>query len=37
LPAGATGQVAIYTDNWRPVAARRILLRMESWMNYVIP
>ena len=38
LPAGATGQVAIYTDNWHPVAAiRRILLRMKSWMNYVIP
>jgi multidrug resistance efflux pump len=38
LPAGATGQVAVYTDNWRPVAAiRRILLRMKSWMNYVLP
>jgi hypothetical protein len=38
LPAGATGQVAVYTDNRRPVAAiRRTLRRMKSWMNYVIP
>jgi hypothetical protein len=38
FPAGATGQVAVYTDKWRPVVAiRRILLRMKSWMNYVIP
>jgi multidrug resistance efflux pump len=37
LPAGATAQVAVYSDHWRPVAAiRRILLRMKSWMNYVI-
>lgn len=36
LPAGATAQVAVYSDHWRPVAAiRRILLRMKSWMNYV--
>jgi len=36
LPAGATAQVAVYTEHWRPVAAiRRILLRMKSWMNYV--
>ena len=38
LPAGAPGQVAVYTDNWRPLAAiRRTLRRMKSWMNYVIP
>lgn len=37
LPAGATAQVAVYSDHWRPVAAiRRILLRMKSWLNYVI-
>lgn len=37
LPAGATAQVAVYSDHWRPVAViRRILLRMKSWMNYVI-
>jgi hypothetical protein len=37
LPAGTTAQVAVYSDHWRPVAAiRRILLRMKSWMNYVV-
>lgn len=37
LPAGATAQVAIYSDHWRPVAViRRILLRMKAWMNYVM-
>ncbi|XIA65273.1 HlyD family secretion protein [Bradyrhizobium sp. TZ2] len=37
LPAGATAQVAIYSDHWVPVAAiRRILLRMKSWLNYVL-
>jgi hypothetical protein len=37
LPAGTTAQVAVYSDQWRPVAPiRRILLRMKSWMNYVI-
>lgn len=36
LPAGATAQVAVYSDHWRPVAAiRRILLRMKSWLDYV--
>jgi hypothetical protein len=38
FPAAATGQVAVYTDNRRPVAAiRRILRRMKSWITYVIP
>ena len=37
LPAGASAQVAMYSDHWRPVSAiRRILLRMKSWLNYVI-
>lgn len=37
LPAGTTAQVAVYSDRWRPVAAiRRILLRMKSWLNYVL-
>jgi multidrug resistance efflux pump len=37
LPAGAVGQVAVYSDHWTPVAAiRRILLRMKSWLNYVL-
>jgi len=37
LPAGATAQVAVYSDRMAPVAVvRRILLRMKAWMNYVI-
>jgi multidrug resistance efflux pump len=37
LPAGTTAQVAVYSDHWPPVAAiRRILLRMKSWLNYVV-
>jgi multidrug resistance efflux pump len=37
LPAGATAQVAVYSDHWPKVAViRRILLRMKSWLNYVI-
>jgi multidrug resistance efflux pump len=37
LPLGAVAQVAVYSDHWRPVAAiRRILLRMKSWINYLI-
>lgn len=36
LPAGATAQVAVYSDHLVPVAIiRRILLRMKSWLNYV--
>lgn len=36
LPAGATGQVAVYTEHWRRVAIiRRIILRMNAWLNYV--
>jgi hypothetical protein len=37
LPPGAVAQVAVYSDHWQPIAVvRRILLRMKSWMNYVI-
>lgn len=37
LPAGATAQVAVYSDHMVPVAIiRRILLRMKSWMNYIL-
>lgn len=37
LPAGTTAQVAVYSDHWQPVAViRRVLLRMKSWMNYVL-
>ncbi len=37
LPAGATAQVAVYSDHVAAVAViRRILLRMKAWMNYVM-
>lgn len=37
LPAGATAQVAVYSDGMAPVAIiRRILLRMKAWLNYVV-
>lgn len=37
LPPGGAAQVAVYSDHWKPVAAvRRILLRMKSWLNYVV-
>ena len=37
LPPGAVAQVAVYSDHWQPIAVvRRILLRMKSWMNYVM-
>lgn len=36
LPAGASAEVAVYTDRWRAFTLiRRILLRMRSWQNYV--
>ena len=36
LPAGATGQVAVYTEHWRWISIfRRIILRMRAWLNYV--
>jgi hypothetical protein len=37
LPAGSSGQVAVYTDHMAALAIiRRILLRMKSWLNYVV-
>jgi multidrug resistance efflux pump len=37
LPGGATAQVAVYSEHWRWVAViRRIILRMNAWLNYVI-
>jgi multidrug resistance efflux pump len=37
LPPGAVAQVAVYSEHWQPIAVvRRILLRMKSWMNYVM-
>jgi multidrug resistance efflux pump len=36
LPGGVMADVAIYTDHWVHVALlRRVLLRMNSWLNYV--
>jgi multidrug resistance efflux pump len=37
LPAGSSAQVALYTEHWHHFAIiRRILLRMKSWMTYVL-
>ncbi len=37
LPPGSVAQVAVYSDQWRPLAAiRRILLRQKSSLNYVL-
>ncbi len=36
LPAGSVAEIAVYTDHVIHVAMiRRILLRMNSWLNYV--
>jgi multidrug resistance efflux pump len=38
LPGGVYGQAAIYTHHFHHVGVmRRVLLRMASWMNYVLP
>jgi multidrug resistance efflux pump len=38
LPGGAVGSAAIYTDNAKPThIIRRVMLRMESWLNYLLP
>ena len=38
IPGGAAGTAAIYTDS---VAAthviRKVMIRMEAWMNYITP
>lgn len=37
LPPGAVAQVAVYSDHWVPTAViRRVLLRMKSWLNYLV-
>ncbi len=37
LPAGAAAQVAVYTEHWQWLAViRRIILRMQAWLNYVV-
>ncbi|MCL2918995.1 HlyD family secretion protein [Shewanella litorisediminis] len=36
FPAGVAGQVAIYTDHFSHVAVmRKVLLRMQGWLNYL--
>lgn len=38
LPDGAYGQAAIYTEHFHHVGImRKVLLRMASWINYVLP
>jgi multidrug resistance efflux pump len=37
LPAGATAQVAVYSEHWRWVAVfRRLTLRINAWLNYIM-
>ncbi|MCG9695826.1 HlyD family secretion protein [Shewanella sp. Isolate11] len=36
FPAGAAGQIAIYTEHFHHVAVmRKVLLRMQGWLNYL--
>lgn len=38
VPGGAVGTAAIYTDSVTPThVIRRIMLRMEAWINYIKP
>ena len=38
IPAGATGQVAIYTDKIKMAhIIRKVMLRMTAWMNFILP
>lgn len=38
VPAGAYGQMALYSEHVHHVAVmRKILLRMSAWMNYIFP
>lgn len=38
LPGGAVGTAAIYTDVGQAThVIRRVMIRMEAWMNYVVP
>tara|TARA_R100001440_G_scaffold26791_4_gene43820 strand:- start:14910 stop:15869 length:960 start_codon:yes stop_codon:yes gene_type:complete len=38
VPAGAYGQMALYSDHFHHIAImRQILLRMSAWMNYLFP
>lgn len=36
FPAGVSGQVAVYTEHFSHVAVmRKVLLRMQGWLNYL--
>ncbi len=38
LPGGAVGTAAIYTDRAQAThIIRKVMIRMDSWMNYIIP
>ncbi len=38
VPGGAVGTAAIYTDSVKVThIIRRVMVRMEAWMNYIIP
>jgi hypothetical protein len=38
LPGGAVGRAAIYTENAQAThIIRRVMLRMETWLNYILP
>jgi multidrug resistance efflux pump len=38
LPAGSTGEAAIYTNSVKPThIIRRVMIRMSAYLNYVIP
>jgi multidrug resistance efflux pump len=38
LPGGASGTAAIYTDRARPThVIRRVMVRMNAWLNYLVP
>jgi hypothetical protein len=37
VPPGSVAQLAVYSDHWGAIAVvRRILLRMRSWVKYVV-
>jgi hypothetical protein len=38
IPGGATGTAAIYTDSVEAThVIRKVMMRMEAWMNYIKP
>ena len=38
LPGGAVGKAAIYTNHAKATQLiRRVELRMQSWLNYIVP